>query len=77
MTHVTRGKVSVYSPSRLKGRAIPTRKSSFYWSTCIAKVLRVKHCFIALCQLVGNDKSGIGIYKNRERELGLDRRETG
>ncbi|GAA0141902.1 hypothetical protein LIER_35472 [Lithospermum erythrorhizon] len=83
---VTRGKVSVgfVLQSLLKGRANPQRKLSNYWSACTAKVvgadLRVARG--NACDEAGNCVGDCGelilLYMpRRERELGLDRRETG
>ena len=70
VTVVTRGKVSVVSWRLLKGRANPRRKPDCNWNTCSVKVTN------AIRDLLVNDQVEAGIL-NRERELGLDRRETG
>jgi hypothetical protein len=74
-TRVTRGKVSVDSMSRLKGRATPIRKDADCRSACSVNSIGV----VILSEderLPGNGWSRL-VYRNRERELGLDRRETG
>ncbi len=69
-TCVTRGKVSVGSPSRLKGRATPTRKGAGQRERLQRELDRGRW------RLLGNGQPR-PVLRNRERELGLDRRETG
>ena len=73
---VERGKVWVVwrpeGPELLKGRASPSGNRARAWSACSAKGSGG-----ALEARGGNALGEPGICSNRERELGLDRRETG
>jgi hypothetical protein len=85
-TRVTRGKVSVrlsifiktVAESGLKGRATPARKGALCWSTCSAKVRGDRDLAFMPDESRGRKWPRRGsVSRNRERELGLDRRETG